>query len=125
FNQLLPGRDQLHAGLVVREDKMTAQAHDWKYWNTLIGHNIRLQIGRIAIPSLLLTCRPSDRAGGMAGWLEFSLSTDEQALLADFQQPARLEVYFKDYRHSSGYLSDDVRRSLLDDLEMGNRHAAA
>ena len=121
FNQLLPGRDQLHAGLVVCEDKMTTQAHDWRYWSTLIGHNIRLQIGRIAIPSLLLTCRASDRAGGTAGWLEFSLSTEEQARLADFQQPARLEVYYKDYRHSSGYLSDDVRSSLLDDLEIGNR----
>src|SRR5262249_52769159 len=97
----------------------------WRYWSTLIGHNIRLQIGPIAIPSLLLTCRTSDRAGGTAGWLEFSLSPNEQARLADFQQPARLEGDYQDYRHSSGYLSDDMRRSLLDDLEMGNRPAAA
>ncbi|HEV3144552.1 MAG TPA: DUF3501 family protein [Gemmataceae bacterium] len=125
FNQLLPGRDQLHAGLIVREAKGEEPAREWQFWSELAGQHIRLQIGKIAIPSLLRTCRPSDRAGGTAGWLEFSFSPQERARLADFQQPLRIEAYYKDYRHSSGFLSNDIRQSLLEDLELADRRRAA
>src|SRR5579864_4252661 len=119
FNQLLPGRDQLHAGLVVLETPGEGPVRDWGYWSEVAGHHVRLHLGSTAIPSHLLTCRPADRAGGTAGWLEFSLSPEEQAALADYQQPARLEVYYKDYRYTSGVLSHEMRQSLMEDLESG------
>jgi hypothetical protein len=125
FNQLLPVRDLLHAGLVIRELKVDGSGRDWGYWSEITGQQIRLHIGSMVIASRLLTCRPADRAGGTAGWLEFSLSPPEQARLAEFQQQVRIEVYYKDYRHSSALLSNEVRQSLMEDLELADRRAAA
>ena len=124
FNRLLPGRDQLHAGLVIHEPKSEGPGRDWGYWSEITGQQIRLHIGSLVIASRLLTCRPADRAGGTAGWLEFSLLPPEQARLAEFQQPVRIEVYYKDYRHSSAMLSNEVRQSLMEDLDLADRRAA-
>jgi hypothetical protein len=40
--------------------------------------------------------------------------------LADFRLPARFEVNFADYQHASPLLSEEVRQSLLDDLELSD-----
>ena len=62
---------------------------------------------------------------GTAHWVQFVLDDAAQAALGQRQAVAHLTVALPGYAHDSGPLSDDVRRSLLEDLELGARDAAA
>jgi hypothetical protein len=53
--------------------------------------------------------------------VQFVIDAAGRRLLADFRQPAFFAIEHPNYPHQSPPLSDDVRQSLLEDLEMSDR----
>ena len=76
-----------------------------------------MRSGWSSIPTKLVTARPEDRAAGTAFWVEFALFAPERAALTDGRRAARIEVKYRDYRHESALLTDEMLESLLDDLK--------
>jgi hypothetical protein len=93
-------------------------------WQGLRGDQLRLHVGPARYPANLFTCRPEDRCIGAAHWVQFVLDAAGRRLLADPRQPAHFALTLPDYRHDSAALSDEVRQSLVDDLELSDRDAA-
>jgi hypothetical protein len=124
FNSLLPRRDRLQAALILHLDEARL-AEELAPWRELRGDQLTLHVGGGRHPANLLTCRPEDRCVGTAHWVQFVLDDAARAALGQRQVPAHLAVSLPGYCHDSGPLSDDVRFSLLDDLELGARDAAA
>jgi hypothetical protein len=122
YNALLPGRDQLAAVLVLDLDE-THLREELAPWQNLRGEEIRLHLGETVLPANLYTARPEDRCFGAAQWVQFTVNVESQSKLADPHQPASLDIERRDYHHSSGPLGEDVRRSLLEDLELSARAA--
>jgi len=125
YNRLLPGRDQLQAALLVEAGDQPQPAEGPPWWQGLRGEDLRLRVGGKAYPAHLVTCRPEDRFHGAAHWVQFSLDAAGRQLLADFGQPACFEVALAGYRHESPTLGDEVRQSLLEDLELSDRDGQA
>jgi Protein of unknown function (DUF3501) len=117
YNRLLPGRGRLQAALLI---DATANG-DNAAWKSLRGEEVRLRMGGAAVPAQLVTCRPEDCAVGAAHWVCFDLDDKARGRLADFRHPAHFEIVNPAYKHESSALADDVRQSLLEDLEMSDR----
>jgi hypothetical protein len=124
YNRLLPGRDRLQAALLIDIKDETRLIEELASWQHLESADLRLRIGEASCPAELVTCRPEDRCLGAAQWIHLPLDAGSRRLLADFRQPAWFEVGTSFYRHESALLNDDVRQSLLDDLEWSSRAAA-
>ena len=120
YNRLLPGRERLQAALVlnVDEKRLTEELAPWR---DLRGGDLRLRLGMAHLPANLLTCRPEDQCIGVAHWVQFVFDAEARRSLADFDYPADFALTHGDYRHESAPLSDDVRQSLLDDMELSDR----
>jgi hypothetical protein len=121
YNRLLPGRDRLQAALLIAvadESRLTAELAQWQ---GLRGDDLRLHLGPADYPANLLTCRQEDRCIGAAHWVQFVLDTPGRRLLGDFGRPAWFAVTHPAYRHESAPLGDEVRQSLLDDLDLSDR----
>ena len=80
-----------------------------------------LHLGNARYPANLLTCRPEDRCIGTAHWVQFVLDERGRQLLGQFDLPALFAVHRTNYDHESAPLGDEVRQSLLDDLQMSDR----
>ncbi len=115
FNRLLPRRHHLQASLIFSEPGP---------WRKLTGDCLRMTIEKLAIPAKLVTCRPEDRAAGLAHWVEIEMERSQRRAFANIARAARIEVHCGEYQHSSNELSEEVRQSLLDDLAMSERDAA-
>ena len=124
YNRLLPGRECLQAAVLIDVRDETRLAEELAFWQQLRPDDLRLRVGTETYPAVLVTCRPEDRCIGAAHWLTLPLDAAGRRLLADFRAPARFEVISPAYPHESPLLSDDVRQSLLDDLELSRRDAA-
>jgi hypothetical protein len=124
YNQLLPQRDCLQAALLIDVKDDTRLAEELAFWEQLRGDDLQLRLGEISFAAKIVTCRPEDRCIGAAHWVRLPLSVEARRLLADFQLIARFEIVSPEYAHESPQLSDDVRQSLLDDLELSSRDAA-
>ncbi len=87
-----------------------------------------MRVGTSEIPSYLVTCRPEDRCIGTSHWVQFHFDVEDRQLLADLSVSASFAFDNGTYRHESAPLSDDLRQSLVDDLELSDRdvrqHAA-
>jgi hypothetical protein len=121
YNRLLPGRDELQAALVL---SLTNEGHlpeELATWQNLRGEALCLRCGDQRWPAVLVTCRPEDLVIGMAHWVRFSVPAAARGQLADFRLPARFEVDHPGYQQESALLSEEVRQSLLDDLELSDR----
>jgi hypothetical protein len=121
YNRLLPGRDRLQAALLIvvaDESRLTAELAAWQ---GLRGDDLRLHLGPAHYPANLLTCRPEDRCVGAAHWVQFVVDAPGRRLLGDFRQPAWFAVTLPAYRHESAPLGNEVRQSLLDDLDLSDR----
>jgi hypothetical protein len=94
-------------------------------WRAFAGQDLHLRIGAISFPSTLVTCRPEDRCIGAAHWVQFTIPPNQRKLLIDSRQPALVEMTLPDYYHHSLSLSEDVRQSLYEDLQLSERDAAA
>jgi hypothetical protein len=123
--RLLPGRDRLAAALVIDVPEGPDWAEGVQFWRDLAGEHVRLRLGAEAVAARLVTARPEDRCAGTAHWVEFTVAGAARRALADRRTPAVLAVDYKTYQHQSAPLSDAVRRSLLDDLELSDRDRAA
>jgi hypothetical protein len=123
YNRLLPPRGRLHAALLlaVDEARLTEELAPWR---DLRGGDLRLHLGSLQLPANLLTCRPEDHAIGAAHWVQFVLDAAARRRLADFRTRACFAVTRPHYPHESAPLSDDVRQSLLEDLEASDRNSA-
>jgi hypothetical protein len=119
YNRLLPSKSRLQAALFVRTRDETIE--DLKTWQDLDGNQIVLCLGQGRLPSRLVTCRPEDRALGAAHWIELVVPEDQRKRLADPGVAAHFAIDWNGYQHESGPLSDEVRQSLLDDLELSDQ----
>lgn len=121
YNSLLPGRDRLQAAMLIEiedEKKLREELEPWKNFH---GNDLRLRIGDSTLLSTLVTCRPDDLAIGTAHWVQFGFDLTSRQHLADLRQPVYFELVLPSYRHQSSPLSDEVRQSLLEDLELSDR----
>ncbi|MBY0522296.1 MAG: DUF3501 family protein [Gemmataceae bacterium] len=125
YNRLLPRRDRLQAALLIEVSDQARLSQELAFWQKIQGDHLRLCIGDQDIPALLVTCRPEDRCVGTAHWVQFAVPPAQRQLLIDFAQPARFEMRYASYRHESPFLSDEVRQSLHDDLQMSDKDAQA
>jgi hypothetical protein len=116
-NRLLPRAHQLQAGLLLDDPNS-------KEWKKLKPDSIQLMLGSIHISAQITSCQPSEQALGLAHWVEFSLYRPERKLFADFSVSAWFDMEIGRYRHAGGRLTEEVRQSLLDDLELSDRDAA-
>jgi Protein of unknown function (DUF3501) len=119
-NRLLPTRNRLQAALLLNVDE-TRLTEALAPWRDLRGGDLRLCLGPTQLPANLLTCRPEDQCIGTAHWVQFVVDSAARDLLADFRSPAHFALTCAHYRHESAPLSDEVRQSLLDDLELSDR----
>jgi hypothetical protein len=123
FNRLLPGRDRLQAALLLEGVDETRLSEELAFWQRLPGDAVRFHIGDRGYPGRLITCRPEDRAIGTAHWLEFHLDGEGRRELADFRETAWFAIAHESYQQDSPPLSEEMRQSLLDDLELSDRDA--
>lgn len=84
----------------------------------------RLCLADAVYPAHLVTCRPEDRTIGTAHWVQFPLDDRATHLLSKMDRPAWFEFDNGTYKHESGRLSEDLRLSLLDDLQLSERSEA-
>ena len=123
YNRLLPGPGCLQAALIIANDE-ASPALDIQAWQSLHGDDLNMRLGSRNLVADLVTCRPEDRAVGAAQWVQFRFSDDDRRLLANFRVPARFAVTLPGYSHESPSLSEDVRQSLLDDLDLSDKDVA-
>jgi len=120
YNRLLPRRNRLQAALLLKVDAARL-CEELEVWKDLRGDELNLHLGDARYPADLLTCRPEDRCIGTAHWVQFVLDERGRQRLADFDLPAHFAVHRANYQHDSAPLGDEVRQSLLDDLQMSDR----
>ncbi len=120
YNRLLPGRDRLQAALLLTVEEPRL-AEELTAWESLRGDELLLRLGERRIPADLLTCRPEDRCVGTAHWVQFPVPASLRPVLRDLRQPCRMEVTHPSYRHESLPLSEEVRQSLFEDLQLSER----
>jgi hypothetical protein len=121
YNRLLPGRDRLQAAFLIDVADESRLTEELAAWQTLRGEDLPLRIGPRGFPANLVTCRPEDRCIGAAHWVQFVLDAEGRRLLSDIRQPAHFEALLSTYHHESAALSEEVRRSLAEDLELSER----
>jgi hypothetical protein len=121
YNRLLPERNCLQAALLIDIDQETRLNEELVFWQILGDETLRLRIGELSIPSRLATTRPEDRCMGAAHWVQIQFDSATRRAFADFRQPAVFLIADAAYPHESPPLSDDVRQSLLEDLELSDR----
>ncbi|HYT88642.1 MAG TPA: DUF3501 family protein [Gemmataceae bacterium] len=124
YNRLLPGRDRLQAALLIEVADEARLVEELAPWQALMGEHLRLHAGEGCFPATLLTCRPEDRCCGTAHWIQFAIDAAGRKHLADLRKPAYVEVTLPSYQHQSPPLPDEVRQSLVEDLELSDRDAA-
>jgi hypothetical protein len=113
YNRLLPGGNLLQAALLL--DLGEDAAPDWQ---RLDGSHLRLAIGDDELASRLVTGRAEDRCVGTAHWVQFTFAPSDRARFADLTLPARFRFDDGRYTFSTNPLADDLRRSLLGDLDV-------
>ncbi len=119
YNRLLPRRNRLQAALLLKVDEARLR-EELEAWQELRGDELNLHLGDARYPADLLTCRPEDHCIGAAHWVQFVLDEHGRQRLADFDLPAHFAVRRANYQHDSAPLGDEVRQSLLDDLQMSD-----
>jgi len=120
YNRLLPRRQRLQAALLLKVNEQRVR-EELAAWQNLRGEELCLHLGDSRYPSNLITCRPEDRCIGTAHWVQFVVDERGREQLADFDRPAYFAVKRANYRHDSAPLGEEVRQSLLDDLQMSDR----
>jgi hypothetical protein len=121
YNRLLPGRDRLQAALLIEVSDESKLREELAPWQALRGEDLQLRFEDHAVPANLITCRPEDHAIGAAQWIQFTLDQKGRQLLADFRCRAWFSLALPSYPHESPALGEEVRQSLLDDLELSER----
>jgi Protein of unknown function (DUF3501) len=121
YNLLLPARNRLHAALLIEVSPTERLTEQLLPWRALHGDELVFHLGGRVFFADVVTARPEDRCIGAAHWVQFTLDAEGRRRLADFRLPAYFEVRRPNYPHEGPPLSDEVRQSLLDDLESSDR----
>jgi hypothetical protein len=121
YNRLLPGANLLQAALLIEISDESKLREELAPFQNIQGGHLCLSIGAESFPAHLVTSRPEDRCVGTAHWVQLHLSPESRALLADPHLPAAFMFDNGHYQHTSATLSDDLRQSLVDDLELSER----
>jgi hypothetical protein len=121
YNRLLPDRNRLQAALLIEIEDESRLSEELASWQSLRGESLQLCIDSRSYAANLLTCRPEDRAIGAAHWVQFVLDAPGRKLFADFHRRAWFALMHSGYQHDSGPLGDEVRQSLVEDLELSDR----
>ncbi len=125
YNELLPGPNTLQAAVlldIVDEANLVSELSPWRNFD---GSQLRLRIGKDAIAATLVTCRPEDLCIGAAHWVQFAFDRATRQRLANFREPAVLELDLPGYHHQSAVLGEDIRQSLVDDLQIADAQPRA
>jgi hypothetical protein len=122
YNRLLPGRDRLQAALLI-EVNAEQFTEEMAPWRNLAGEQLVLHAAGQAFPAHLVTSRPEDRAVGTAHWVQFTVPAEGRRLLSAFDRPAHFAFDNGTYQDQSGPLNDELRQSLVEDLELSERDA--
>ncbi len=120
YNTLLPGPQLLQAAVLIEIADPTQLTRELEFGRALRPDALQLRIGPGRYPSRLITDRPEDRCIGAAQWVVFPVSLEIRALLADRRHVAVVEIDDPAYSHESAPLTDEVRKSLLDDLVLSD-----
>jgi len=123
YNRLLPGQGLLQAALLIEIGDITELAKELAPWKDLHGEQLQLLIEPVSFAAHLVTCRPEDHCVGTAHWVQFAIPAATRGQLACFEVPAFFSFDNGRYQHQSAELSEDLRQSLLDDLELSDRAA--
>jgi hypothetical protein len=121
YNGLLPVRDTLQAALLLDITDETQLERELAPWKNFDGSQLRLFVGPEVVPAALVTNRALDLCIGAAHWVQFQPDPTARRRLADLRYPAHFELTLPDYHHASAVLSDEIRQSLLDDLNSSDR----
>lgn len=121
YNRLLPGPDRLQAALLLTVEEGVGVEKAFAPWQELRGEDLCLQLGPRRCPANLYTCRPEDRTLGAAHLVQFVLDPADRQALADPRQMALVVVTLPGYRYESASLTEDIRGSLLEDLQLSDR----
>ena len=124
YNRLLPSRECLQAAMVIAVEDEAQFRQELAPWQQLHGNQLCLHIGPQRFPANLFTCRPEDRCIGTTHWVQFVLDAMGRRLLADAVQPAHFAVTLPEYAHESPPLTEEIRKSLVEDLSLSDRDAA-
>lgn len=117
YNRLLPGRDLLQAALLIDPGDEARFVKEMEHWRNIEGHHLSLMVGDGVFPSVLVTCRPEDRCVGTSHWVQFPLDPPARKLLGKMDRPAYFRFDNGHYEHQSPLLSEELRQSLVEDLE--------
>jgi hypothetical protein len=121
YNRLLPGRSQLQAALLIDITDHSDLTRELAAWQDLKGEELVFDLDARRVPAQLVTCRPEDRAIGAAHWVQFTIGHDDRKLLTDLRTPIRFQVTRPRYEHQSPPLGEELRQSLVEDLELSDR----
>lgn len=121
YNRLLPGRNRLQAALLIDLPENTRLTEELAAWRDLKGEQLVLDLTVQRVPAHLVTCQPEDHAIGAAHWVQFALGDDGRKLLEDIRTPARFEVDAPHYKHQGSALGEEIRQSLIEDLQTSDR----
>ena len=125
YNTLLPGSNTLQAALLLDVGDGTDLSKQLTPWQEFNGSQLRFCLGAENTPATLITSRTEDLSVGAAHWIQFTLTGAGRKHLINFRERALLELTLPEYQHQSAPLSDEIRQSLVDDLELSDRDQAA
>jgi hypothetical protein len=125
YNRLLPNRNLLQAALLIDIGDAARAAKELTYWRGIQGDHLHLVSGEDWFPAILVTCRPEDRCVGTSHWVQFPIDPPAPHKLADIERPAYFRFDNGHYQHQSPLLSEELRQSLVDDLERSENDAEA
>jgi len=122
YNRLLPGPELLQAAFLIEVLDPARLTEELAPWRSLRGSALCLHIADQAVPASLRTCRPEDATDrrGPLGTVS-RLMKPTVACSPTSACRARFEVSHLDYQHASPPLAEEVRQSLLEDLELSDR----
>jgi hypothetical protein len=122
YSRLLPARGRLNAALVF--DPTAVDAKRSPDWTQTSPGGVRLLMGGVSSAARIVTARPEDRCIGTSHWAEFELVHDGRTAL-ESARAVWIEARHPEYEHRSSPLGPSVRQSLIDDLLLSDRDAAA
>lgn len=114
YNRLLPGKGLLQAAFLIEIVDHGNLSQELATWKNLEGRQLRLQIGGQSFPSRLVT----PGAVGTAHWVQFHCDDALGELLGDASREAYFTFDNGNYRHQSEAISESMRSSLLEDVEL-------
>lgn len=121
YNELLPSCNRLQAALLIHIEEESKVTEELEAWRSFEGQHLQLKIGDASVPAEIVTCRPEDLCLGAAHWVQFDFEDVMREHFNDLSLPALIEFRLPEYQFQSDLLTDDVRQSLLEDLELSDR----